>query len=72
MKKADPEWRAERVCSEVLSYGETQVKFSRKKKKIIWYKLCTFQYYHTFTNNTYNKIPYGLAIRIPGFHPGGP
>ena len=21
---------------------------------------------------TYNEFPYGLAVRIPGFHPGGP
>ena len=70
MRKPDPKERAEWVCREALSYGETQVKFSWKKKKI-WYKLCTFQYYHTLTNNAYNKIPYGLAIWIPGFHLGG-
>ena len=25
-----------------------------------------------FSINTINKFPYGLAARIPGFHPGGP
>ena len=25
-----------------------------------------------FSEGIFTKLPYGLAVRIPGFHPGGP
>ena len=27
---------------------------------------------HFFMSQALREIPYGLAVRIPGFHPGGP
>ena len=31
-----------------------------------------FIFTHLFLVALYRGIPYGLAVRIPGFHPGGP
>ena len=31
-----------------------------------------FLFTHFFMSQALREIPYGLAVRIPGFHPGGP
>ena len=47
--------------------------FLVRQMKYIYIKLCINIFLQTtHTNNAYNKFPYGLAVRIPGFHPGGP
>ena len=48
-----------------LLWGNTgKVQFEEEENLI---QIMYFPYYHTFTNNAYNKIQYGVAIRIPGF-----
>ena len=32
----------------------------------------TFPLFVSFLLHPFRRIPYGLAVRIPGFHPGGP
>ena len=37
----------------------------------MWNKFCVFKILYD-TGTSQLSLPYGLVVRIPGFHPGGP
>ena len=64
-----------RVCTNMVNTKHTQKisRFTHNRLAAMPYiQRMDFGYSYKYSEAYFHLVPYGLAVRIPGFHPGGP